>query len=194
MTGEILKAVVNEACAFLAQRKGGKEPGTCMIEDDYKDDDQRTYIMPLILIDMMDATDTSQYPGGGTKLDWAFGMNSYAYMPDSYNDDPSSFSTDLLSVIDELRTHFSIGIWLVPPRATDDEPMAIADLLNNFAFVFTLSGLVRAKHLQRDGLVMGWRIVFDSISIDSSTDQLDYEGSVPLEGIDPVGYPWNNEE
>lgn len=192
MTGAILKAVVNEVCAFLNQRKGGREPGTCMIEDDFKKDDQRTYIMPLVLLDMMDANDASSYPGGVTRMDWSFGMNTYAYMPDVFNDDPTTYSTELLAVIDELRRHFQNGIcpgnWLVPERVSDDLPMSMEDITKAYGFKFTLSGLIRAKHLQMDGLIMGWRIVFDSVSVDMDTDTTPYS-TEPLEGVDPVGYP-----
>jgi hypothetical protein len=182
MTDEILKAVLDEALAFLQQTSDGIFPGTLILETDYKSAQLESYSMPLLIIDMVDAPDESQYPGGTTRVDWVFGFNSYTYAPDSYVDDASPYSTSLMKIIDSIRRHFSLRFWILPARTDPNNPMTMPDIEENYGFVFTLSGLVRAKQLDQDGLIMGWRIMFDSVAIDEETNwTLDNQG--PLEHV-----------
>ena len=168
MIGDILNAVLNECKALLQTMDIA---GTLILETDYKSDKLTTYSMPLLILDMIDAPETSQYLGGVTRVDWVFGMNSYNLQPDSYVDDITPWSGSLLDIIDRIRAHFSLGFWLVPTRGEDTTlPMAMPDILSAYGFKFTLSGLTRANHLDEDGLIMGWRIMFDSIAIDDFTD------------------------
>ena len=43
------------------------------------------------------------------------------------------------------------------------------DILNSYGFRFTLSGIVKADALDQDGLILGYRIVFDSLAYDMVT-------------------------
>lgn len=167
MIGDILNAVLNECKALL---QTVDIAGTIILETDYKSDKLVTYSMPLLILDMIDAPEASQYLGGVTRMDWVFGMNSYNLQPDSYIDDVTPWSGSLLDIIDRIRAHFSLGFWLVAGRTDQSLPMAMADIEMAYGFKFTLSGLTRANNLDQDGLVMGWRIMFDSIAIDDATD------------------------
>lgn len=190
MIGDIMKAVLNEAKAFLQTStfQGNPFAGTVILETNYKSDKLLSYAMPLLLIDMMDAPEESQYPGGVTRVDWVFGFNSYNLEPDGYVDDDSTFSADLLDIVDAIRQHFSLRFWTVPSRGMDTTiPMAMDDICAAYGFKFTLSGLTRANKLEQDGLIMGWRIMFDSIAIDDSTDWTMPAG--PLTTVNQVGYP-----
>jgi hypothetical protein len=174
MIGAILDAVLKE-CRELFKDTGG----TVILKTDYKSTNLINYSMPLLLLDLVDGADTGQYHGGTTRTDWMFAFNSYNYEPDSYTDDTSGYSTGLLDVIDQIRQHFSIGIWLT---------QGMTDILNNYCFKYTLSGIVPADALDQDGLVMGYRIVFDSIAIDNSTNSVQMSESV-LEHVHQMGYP-----
>lgn len=187
MIGEILEAVRQEALAFM---KANADPitgdgatsgaGTVIVETDFNDAKRESYSMPLIVLDMVDGHETSQWLGGATRVDWMFGFNSYHYMPDSNIDDESGYSPGLLNIIDKIRSHFSTGLtlgkWLT---------QGMPDIFNNYCFKFTLMGVTRAKPLRSDGLVMGWRLGFDSIAIDSSTIST-APSSQPLQKVEPV--------
>lgn len=158
MINDILNAVMQECKAFLTD-KGG----TVILKTDYKASNLPTYTMPLLLVDLLDASEALQYPGGRTQIDWAFALNSYANMLDPTIDDNSGESINLLKVIDDIRRHFSIGKWLTA---------GMTDILNNYCFKFTLSGITPADALNEDGLVMGYKIMFDSVGLDSVTDSV----------------------
>lgn len=170
MINDILKAVLDEALTFLQKANDGIFPGTLILETDYKSEQLESYAMPLLIIDMMDSPDQSQWPGGTTRVDWVFGFNSYQYAPDSFVDDSTGYSTDLMQIIDNIRRHFSERFWLLPARTDPALPMTMPDIEANYGFKFTLSGVVRARQLDQDGLVMGWRIMFDSVAIDEETN------------------------
>ena len=174
MIGAILNAVIVE-CRELLKDSGG----TVILKTDYRATKLTTYSMPLLLLDLVEAPDSGQYPGGVTRVEWMFALNSYNYEPDSYTDDTSGYSTSLLDVIDTIRQHFSLGIWLT---------QGMTDILNNYCFKFTLSGIVPADALDQDGLIMGYRIVFDSIAIDTDTSFVQMSES-DLEHVVQQGYP-----
>lgn len=173
MIGAILNAVILE-CRELLKNTGG----TVILKTNYKSTDLISYGMPLLLVDLVEAGDTGQYVGGATHADWMFAFNSYNYEPDSYTDDTSGYSANLLNVIDTIRQHFSKGIWLT---------QGMTDILNNYCFKYTLSGIMPADALDQDGLVMGYRIVFDSIAIDNSTNSVQMSESA-LEHIAQFGF------
>lgn len=166
MTDEIIDAVFKEAMAFIASIQDDTlGRGQVVKKTNFKSAELATYGMPLLLLGMIDGEETSQYIGGNTHADWRFDFNSYHYAPDMYMDNQApegtvSYPASLLLIIDKIRRHFSLGIWL-----TADMP-AIED---KYQFCFTLSGLHRADALEADGLTMGWKIIFDSISLDEDT-------------------------
>jgi hypothetical protein len=174
MIGEILDAVLKECRAFLAN-KGA----TVILKTDFKTTNIPTYGMPLLLLDVPDGTETGMYTGGVTHADWLFSFNSYNYEPDAYTDDTSGYSTGLLDIIDEIRRHFSFEVWLTAEMAA---------ILTKYGFRYTLSGMLPADALEGDGLIMGYKIVFDSIAIDVSTAAV-ADSTAVLETVVQQGYP-----
>ena len=177
MIDEILDGVIKESRELLKDTGG-----TVILKTNYRSTNLTTYGMPLLLLDLVDAGDTGQYAGGVTHADWMFAFNSYNYEPDSYSDDTTKYSTGLLKIIDDIRQHFSKGIWLTH---------GMNDILNKFCFKYTLSGILPADALDQDGLIMGYRIVFDSIAIDNSTNAVQVSKSV-LQYVEQLGYPPSN--
>lgn len=192
MTGEILKAVAEEAKALFQQSDTSGAPGTVILETDFNKAKMDNYSMPLLLLDMIDAPEMSQYPGGLKRADWRFGMNTYNYQPDPYLDDETNYSANLQNIIDAVTDHFAARIWLRTARDVNnpDDPLTMADIEDQYGFRFTLSGLQRATNLNMDGLILGWRVTFDSVAVDDSTKNLIDGGA--LQGMTPTGYPWNN--
>lgn len=177
MIGEILNAVMQEAKALLLEEKG-----TVILKTDFRADNLPSYDMPLLLVDLLDAPDSEELIGGATRVDWNFAFNSYGRMPDMTIDDDSGYSRDLLNVIDKIRTHFTRKQWL----NTSVHP-TMDDILNTYCFKWTLSGIVNADALEADGLIMGYRIVFDSVALDTGTSTTP-PGAV-LEHADQVDNP-----
>ena len=158
MIGEILNAVIQEA-KLLFEGQGG----TVLIKTDYKNSSLPSYSMPLLIVDLLDANELTHYINGVTRADWNFAFNSYNYMPDLYNDDNSEYSKNLLNVIDDVRRHFQTGDW--------KSPLMVA-VLENYGFKFTIMGINPADALEDQGLVMGYKIVFDSVAIDNQTNTI----------------------
>lgn len=174
MIGDILDAVLKE-CRAMLEDTGG----TVILKTDYKPSNLPSYQMPLVLVQMVNAAEAYQYPGGATKVDWQFAMNSYNIEPDMMVDDETDYSTSLLNVIDDTRVHFSN----FSPYLTT----GMGDILVKYGFRFTLSGVMEADHMEQDGLTMGYKIVFDSMAIDMSTTE--DTDSVPLEHVVQVDNP-----
>lgn len=174
MIDEIIDAVLKE-CEALFSGTGT----TFILKTDFKATNIGTYGMPLVLIDVPDGVDTGMFLGGATHEDWQFGLNSYNYEPDAYADDKTGYSTGLLAIIQEIRRHFSFEEWLTP---------GMSDVRQKYGFRFTLSGISPADALEGDGLIMGYKLIFDSISVDVSTVAVADSESV-LEHINQQGYP-----
>lgn len=174
MIGEILDAVLKECRAFL-----DSTGATVILKTDFKADNIATYGMPLLLLEIPDGVDTGMYMAGVTHADWLFSFNSYNYEPDAYNDDTSGYSTGLLDIIDNIRRHFSYEVWLT---------QEMNNIRSNYGFRYTLSGISPADVLQQEGIVMGYKLVFDSIAIDLATAAV-ADSSVVLEHVVQLGYP-----
>lgn len=179
MIGEIIKAVMDECGAYLQSQGQG---GAVILKTNYKDHQPETYNMPLVLVDLMGAPGSMQLLGGLTQVNWQFAFSSYNLMPDPYNNDATSYSTDLLNVpLDGIRQHFSVGVqagWLT---------QGMTDVLNNYGFRFMLSGIKPAEPLQGDnGQAMGSQLVFDSIAFDPATQGI-VDSSSPLATVHAAG-------
>lgn len=175
MIGEILQAVMDECKEFLKD-----QGGTFILKTDYRTSKLASYAMPLFLFDLVSAPDSDQWLGGATNMGWLFGMNGYNYEPNAHNEDDGGYSSNLINFVDDLRTHFSKTQFLT---------QGMADILTKYCFKFTLSGIVPADALPiEDGLVMGYRIVFDSISIDNSTNGVQYSAET-LQHVVQLCYP-----
>jgi len=173
MTGEILQAVIDECKALL---KDGV--GTIILKTDYRSNQLETYTMPLLLLDMQEAPDSGQYIGGMSHLDWSWAMNSYNYEPGSYVDADQGYATSLLNIIDTIRRHFSFGVWLT---------LGMTAITNTYGFrITTLGGLVPADQLEGDGLIMGYKIMFESLGFDIETENV-APSTAPLEHVEQVG-------
>ena len=174
MIGEILQAVMNECKAFYSD-KGG----TFILKTDYEPSNLPSYTMPLCLLDLLEAPESGQCIGGLTKMDWLFALNSYNYQPNPTNDEDGGYSANLLNVVDEIRRHFTKGRFLT---------QGMTDILNNYGFRCTLSGLMPGDALDQDGLVMGYKVVFDSVSFDVETESV-IDSTEPLEHVEQIDYP-----
>ena len=153
MINEILQAVIDECNAF-------QPSSTIIFKTDFKNDNLPTYSMPLILIDLVDAPDSGQSIGGATIMEWLFSLNSYNYMPNAENSIDNGYSTDLIKVVDDIRRYFTVGVW---------QTAEMTNIENNYGFKFSLSGIMAADQIDADGLVLGYKINFISISIDMDT-------------------------
>ena len=173
MLGKIVNAILSECQAFLAANP--MEEGTVgqiIFKTQFKPENIGSYAMPLIILDVLDGPETTQYLGGATRVDWIFAFNAYNYEPDQGADETATgYSTSLLAFIDKVRRHFSFGVWLTP---------GFASILTEYGFRFTLSGVMKADPIDQDGLVMGWKIIMDSIAIDNDTNYM-VESSATLE-------------
>ena len=178
-----MNAVMQECrTLFASWTKDGSVGGTVILKTDYRPKDLSSYTMPLLLVDLLDAPDSMQYPGGVTRVDWNFALNAYNYMPDPTIDDQTGGARNLLDVMDDIRRHFSMGIWMNTISPT------LTDVLNDYCFKFTLEGISNADALDQDGLIMGKRIVFDCVGIDTDTEEV-VESLVPLEKVNQVDNP-----
>lgn len=173
MTPEIHQAVIDECIKLLTDGKG-----TVVLKTDFRSANLSTYTMPLLLLEILPGEDSRQLLGGVTMMEWGFAMNSYVYSPDAHGGDVTGFATGLKQIIDDIRKHFSLRTWL-----TTGMPAIEAA----YGFRFTLSGLTHADALEaQDGLINGYRIMFDSVAIDDSTDSI-VSSTSNLEHVLPLG-------
>jgi hypothetical protein len=181
MIDDILNAVMAEAKALLSGTGG-----TVILKTDFLNTDIGAFSLPLLLIDLTGAPDTYQMLGGASRVDWNFSFNSYHYMTDPMGDDQSGYSRSLLAVIDTIRQHFSKGQWL---NLTVSPTMG--DLLNNYCFKYTLSGIEPADGIERDGMKMGYKIVFDCVGIDNNTNDVQDSTQTLLNVVQINNPPFN---
>lgn len=179
MIGDILKAILTECRVFLSDAEGGGFIGTVILKSEYSAKNLPTYSMPLLLLDMTDGSDSRAFIGGGESMDWSFAFNSYNYNADAYADDAlaGGYSEDLLDVIDLIRQHFSFKSWLTP---------GMTEINSNYGFVFTFGGIAKADHIDDSGIIMGWRVMFESMAIDEVTEWVEPSTEV-LEEVTQVG-------
>lgn len=171
MTGEITNAIVQETLAMPDFTDGGGE-GSVMLKTDFKMSDIGSYGMPFVLAEILEGEDSDQMLGGVKRMAWKIGLNSYGYQPDITGDDKTGYTTQLLNVIDRITDHFNAGRlkgWLTPGMTT---------ILNNYGFRFTFSGISPADPLDGDGLIMGYKVIMDSVSVDTSTGNIQSSSSV----------------
>lgn len=174
MIGEILNALLLEC-----RKKLEGTAATIILKTDYKGTDLATYNMPLLLLDVIGGDESRMFLGGCTSADWSFGFNVYSYEPDSNQSDPSAYSTGLINFIDQIRQHFSFGVWLT---------QGMRDIESNYGFRFTLTGILGAPALDQDGLIMGYQIRMESMAIDESTAGIELSSEV-LEHVVQVNNP-----
>lgn len=156
MIGDILNGIIIEV------KKLFEDTGCeVLLKTDYNSTNLLNYKMPLVIIDIPDAPESSQYLGGLTKNDYLILFNIYHYEPDITTDDVTNYSTSLINITDTVRRHFSFGSWLTPE---------MAGLENDFGLRLTFSGVTPADSLDQDGLIKGFKIGFESISFDQETE------------------------
>lgn len=176
MVDEIIDAVQQEAEAFSKQN--GEFIGQIILKSNFKDSGEITYLMPLAMLEIMGGEETSQYPGGVTRMDWNWGFNLYNYQDNAYGDDTSGDSAGLLKWTDQVRRHFTKRMWLT---------QGMTDILDRYGYKFTLSGVHEADKLKYgEGLCKGWRFMFDSISLDLDTDSVQTYENAKLESVTPL--------
>lgn len=186
MIGDILNAILQECREFLSDADDGGFVGTVILKTEYSTANIPTYSMPLLLLDMTEGSESRAFIGGAESMDWSFAFNSYNHNPDGYTDDAlaGGYSADLLDVIDLIRQHFSFKSWLTP---------GMTDIEHNYGFVFTFGGITKADVIDGSGLIQGWRVMFESMSIDEVTEWVEPSESV-LEEVTQVGDIEVNEE
>jgi hypothetical protein len=177
MIGEILNAVLGE-CSALLSGTGA----SVILKTNFKSTKNITNQPSFILLDLTDAPESVIYPGGLTRMDWVFSFNSYSYEPDAYVDETDTgYSTNLLNFIDLIRQHFSVlpaGEWLTS---------GMNDVANTYGFQYTLSGIAPADGIDEDGLIMGYKITFNSTSFDQVTYYT--PATEPLQNIQQINNP-----
>lgn len=185
MIGQITNAILNEVKELLS--------GTgaqVMLKTNFQIKKIPDYNGNLVLLDIDAAPDSVQYPGGLTRMDWNWGFSSYNWEPDAYVDDETDYSTSLLNFIDTIRQHFSKSLPGALPISGDTNmwlTQAMSDIFNIYGFFFTFSGLTNADALDAEGLIMGFRIGFQSTAFDSVT--LFTENDIVLQTITQVDNP-----
>lgn len=232
MVGQILQAVLDETQELLSGTGAMVIFKTDFLPKNLPDNNGN-----FILLAIEDASESLQFPGGLTQMNWKFSFNSYNYSPDAYNDDKSGYSTSLLNFVDTIRQHFSLaGLsktkilpngslvfgkqytvyngtinyngstfstgqtftpvadvltftssdtgyvyvfgWLTP---------GMANIFDVYGFQFTLEGVTSADPVDQDGIILGYKIAFDSTSLDNVT--LYTEDDVTLITVTQVGNP-----
>lgn len=161
MLDDIVNALHTEMHEFLQTLPDGG--GQVVLMTDFLEGKEITAVMPLVLLEVIPGEDSSQYGGGLTKMYYMIAFNSYHYMPDAYGDElATGYSTGLLKVIDMIRQHLSNEQWLTA---------GMTNILNNYGYRFTLSGISQASEIPKDGLKIGHRIHMNSVSFDPVTLQ-----------------------
>lgn len=172
MIGEILNAVLLE-CRALLEGTGAE----VILKTNLKQMTKENYSGNFILLDVQDAPESLQYPGGLTRMDWKFGFNSYNFEPDAYVDDQTGYATSLLNFIDMIRQHFTNGLdnaaWLT---------QGMTDIFNLFGFQYTFGGVTVAEAVEADGFIMGYKIDMESTALDQGTLAI-VDSSSPLQNV-----------
>lgn len=161
MIPSIAQSIIDECKAFI-QEDPDFLGATVIFHTDFDFNNVPSYTMPLIIIEVNDAPESGQFIGGVQHIDWIINLNVYNFEPSPTEDD-SNFSTGLLIVMDKIRNHF-----------LNEMPLAqsFIDMIDNYGFNYVLSGIQEAPELEKDNvLLMGKRIGFDSIGIDTDTNQ-----------------------
>lgn len=176
MVDEIIDAVQKEAEAF--SKENGEFIGQIILKTNFINTGEVAYVMPLGLLDILGGSETSQYPGGVTRVDWNWAFNLYNYYANVYGDDVSGETARLMKWTDQVRRHFSTRNWLT---------QGMKDIECRYDFRFTLSGVQEADHLKyREGLCKGWRFMFESIALDKETDSVCYDPEAKLKEVIPL--------
>lgn len=184
MIDAILDALVKEAQAFVNSiADGNLGTGQVMLMTNLKNEEMATYGMPLIILGVPDAPETSLYIGGMKRADWNAFFASYHYMPDPANDDVTGYSAGLQIIIDLITDHFAAGLvndlWIT---------QGMRDLFNNYCYEMTLEGITHADDLGADGMLMGWRTNFGSLALFRGTSQSQMS-TAPLLHVTQVDNP-----
>ena len=165
MTGTIVNAILSETLALLQTLPyQGQNGATVLFKTNYKAKNMGGYSMPFVLFELHNSPGLTQWMGGVTRVDWDMELSCYNFVPDAYDDDKTSYSTDLLNFIDTIRRHFSM-----PPNNGQWLSTNMAAIETAYGFSMTLNGLAPADQLDADGLTKGWKLTFDSMAVDAQT-------------------------
>lgn len=214
MLGEILQSILQETKTLLSGTGATVLFKTNFVNKKMPDNNGN-----FVLLEIDNAPDTIQFPGGLTRCDWNWSFGSYNFEPNAYVDDDTPFSTSLLNFIDQIRQHFSLGAFgkgvvystgtlqpgiiyqvtngtivyngvliangnlftclvgittFTTPNngyavGTSWLTQGMVDIFNDYGFQFTLSGINAADAIDTDGLVVGFKIAFQSTAFDIVT-------------------------
>jgi hypothetical protein len=172
---DIITAIQMEAQALCSD--AGEFIGQVILKTDFENSEHMTYSMPLVMLDIIDGPESCQFCGGAKRVDWNFGFDVYNYLPNAYGDDVSGYSSSLMDVKTKLTNHFCLRAWLTE---------GMTNLENNYAFRLTWRGDHKATAIRyQDGLLKGWRVMFDSVAVDDGTDAVIFSTQT-LENINPT--------
>lgn len=166
MIGEIVSALLAECKALFVDT-----PATVVLRTQFKFDNVDSYSMPFLLLDVIPGGDDVAMIGGATMMYWNFAFNTYSHEPNSSVNDDTGQSENLLNFIDKIRRHFQIGKWLTPN---------MVGIENDYGFKLTFGGMHNADPIEQDGVIMGFKSLFESAAIDTLTDQVQ-DSIVPLQ-------------
>lgn len=175
MIDEITYAVQQELLSLFSV--GG---ATVILETDFDKSGWPTYMMPLVLIVLGEDEDYAQMIGGRTRCAWDFSLNVYNHRPDVSGMDPTDYSARTTEIWDTVRRHFSnFSVF-----QTDEMKKAYTC----YDLRWTLSSVMPAESLPHpDGLCMGTKTTFFTVSWDSSTDGTKLR--TPLQAINQLPPP-----
>ena len=154
ITGSILSAILAEIKYLL----GGT--GTYILNTQLSA--EKTYEMPLCILDMPSAIESAQLPGNGlTRMDFSFTLKVYNYEPNAYDSDDAGYSLALLDIIDTIRNFFVNSNW---------QTNEMQNLATNYGFRMTFSGVANAETLaDNENIILGYSLQFETVAYDQTT-------------------------
>jgi len=156
--GDIIYAITEE-CKYFLLGQGG----TAILDTDLKQ--PYTDLMPLVVVEVENAGDSAQLPGGWTRFDLDIAFNVYNYQPGAY--DNSVISASLLDIIDQIRQFFEKGIW---------QTNFMINLTTNYGFKILYMGQNKAPQIEgSEGIISGWKLNFSSVALDMGTSSYQNE-------------------
>jgi hypothetical protein len=119
-----------------------------------------SYSMPLFLLDIPDAPESGQMPGGNTKMEWNFTIDIYDYYFNEDQSEITNYSDKLLIIHDKVRRHFSKGDW---------KTRQMKEAIIKYSLSLTFEGVTGAPSLEGQDLTKGYSLKLSSVGIDKET-------------------------
>lgn len=162
LKGEIIYAFSQELKALFADGSV-----TILVKTDNKNNQQPTYKLPLVEIDMQPGGDSGEFLGGLTMEDYHLSLSVYNYQQGT-PEDTTDYSATLIDIVDIVRQKFvNFAVFLAPEMAA-----AFAA----YGMRMTYSGSGEAHPLEHaDGLADGTAIRFSVVAFDNTVAGSQYK-------------------